>query len=71
MPSCIGYADDTVLFFATKTAIEQNLICIYGSHQRLKKEDRAILFCNGSPLTESDSFKYLEVVIDKHLQKSI
>lgn len=42
---------------------------IYGSHQRLKKEDSVILSCNGSPVTESDSFKYLGVVIDKHLQK--
>ena len=33
----------------------------------LKKEDSVTLSCNGSPLTESDSFKYVGVVIDKHL----
>jgi len=40
---------------------------IYGSHQRLKKEVSVILSYSGPPLTESDSFKYLGVVTDKHL----
>ena len=40
---------------------------IYGSQQRLKKEDSVTLSFNGSPLTKSNSFKYLRVVIDKHL----
>ena len=40
---------------------------IYGSHQRLKREDSISLSCNGSSLTKSESFKYLGVVIDEHL----
>ena len=40
---------------------------IYGSHQRLKREDSISLSCNGSSLTKSESFKYLGVVIDQHL----
>ena len=40
---------------------------IYGSHQRLKREDSLSLSCNGSSLTKSESFKYLGVGIDQHL----
>ena len=40
---------------------------IYGAHQRLKREDSISLSCNGSSVTESNSFKYLGVVIDQHL----
>ena len=40
---------------------------IYGSYQRIKRTDSISLFCNGSPLTESESFKYLGVVIYQHL----
>ena len=40
---------------------------IYGAHQRLKREYIIRLSCNGSSVTESDSFKYLGVVIDQHL----
>lgn len=40
---------------------------IYGSHQRLKREDSISLSYNGSFLTKSESFKYLSVVIDRHL----
>ena len=40
---------------------------IYGSHQRLKREDSISLSCNGSSLTKSESFKYLGVVIYQHL----
>ena len=40
---------------------------IYGSHQRLKREDSISLSCNGSSLTKSESFKYRGVVIDQHL----
>lgn len=40
---------------------------IYRSYQRIKREDSISLSCNGSPLTESESFKYLGVVIDQHL----
>ena len=39
---------------------------IYGSQQRLRREDSISLSSNGS-LTESQSFKYLGVVIDLHL----
>ena len=40
---------------------------IYGSCKRIKRKDGISLSCNGSPLTESESFKYLGVVIDQHL----
>lgn len=40
---------------------------IYGSYQRIKREDSIRLSRNGSPLTKSESFKYLGVVIDQHL----
>ena len=40
----------------------------YGSHQRLKREDSISLSCNGTSLTESDSFKYLGVAIDQHFK---
>ena len=39
----------------------------YVAHQRLKREDSISLSCNESSLTESESFKYLGVVIDQHL----
>ena len=99
MPSCICfsqvplYADETVTFFATETAIElevslnSDINCIsswmqenklflnlskteyvtYGSYQRIKRKDSISLSCNGSPLMESESFKYLGAVIDQHL----
>ena len=44
-----------------------NMYWIHGSHQRIKREGNVILSCNGSPLTKSDSFKYLGVMIDKQL----
>ena len=40
---------------------------IYGSHQLLKREDNISLSCDGSSLTESESFKFLGVKIDQHL----
>ena len=40
---------------------------ICGSHTRLMREDSISLSCNGSSLTESESFKYLGVVIDLQL----
>ena len=43
---------------------------IYGSYQRITRKDSISLSCNGSPLTESESFKYLGVVIDQHLSFS-
>ena len=84
------YADETVLLFASKTAIEldaslntdinrisswmqENKLFLdmskteYVAHQRLKREDSISLSCNESSLTESESFKYLGVVIDQHL----
>ena len=38
-----------------------------GLHQRLKLEDSIRLSCNGSSLTESESFKFLGVVVDQHM----
>ena len=35
--------------------------------RRLKLEDSVSLSCDGSSLTESESFKYLDVVIDQHM----
>ena len=40
---------------------------IYGSHQRLKREESIILSCNGSSVTKSESFKFFSVVIAEHL----
>ena len=47
--------------------MSKNEYVIYGSHKRLKREDSISLSCNGSSLTESESFKYLGVVIDQQL----
>ena len=40
---------------------------ICGSQKRLMREDSTSLSCNGSSSTESESFKYLGVVIDQQL----
>ena len=40
---------------------------IYSAYQRLKREDSISLSYNGSSVTASDSFKYVGVVIDQHL----
>jgi len=40
---------------------------IYGSHQRLKREESIILSCNGSSVIKSESFKFFSVVIAEPL----
>ena len=46
----------------------ENVIC--DSHKRLTREDSISFSCNGSSLTESESFKYLGVVIDLQLSSN-
>ena len=40
---------------------------IYSAYQRLKRLDSISLSYNGSSVTAPDSFKYVGVVIDQHL----